>query len=59
MEKRNFVTSYRTPMNGAADIDEIIDAGAEELATLRKEADAKLVKKACDEDEKADSELMK
>ena len=27
MEKRNFVTSKRTPMDGASDIDDILDAG--------------------------------
>jgi hypothetical protein len=29
MEKRNFVTSSRTPMEGASDIDDVLDAGAE------------------------------
>ena len=27
MEKRNFVTSSRTPMDGASDIDEVLEAG--------------------------------
>lgn len=57
MEKRNFVTSFRTPMNGADDIDDIIDAGAEKMAALRRESGSKLVKKACAEDEKSDLEL--
>lgn len=53
MEKRNFVTSSRTPMEGASDIDDIVDAGAEILGLRAKSASA-MEKKASEEDEKAD-----
>lgn len=42
MEKRNFVTSSRTPMEGASDIDDILSAGANEFGRGR-------VKKASDD----------
>ena len=54
MEKRNFVTSARTPMQGAADIDDILDAGARALGRPVKRAGA-LEKKASAEDEKTDT----
>lgn len=54
MEKRNFVTSARTPMDGAADIDDILDAGAAAFGRKGREANA-FEKKASAEDEKADS----
>ena len=53
MEKRNFVTSARTPMQGAADIDDILDAGSREFGRPVKRANA-LEKKASAEDEKTD-----
>ena len=53
MEKRNFVTSARTPMQGAADIDDILDAGALAFGRPVKRASA-LEKKASAEDEKTD-----
>ena len=54
MEKRNFVTSARTPMQGAADIDDILDAGARAFGRPVKRACA-LEKKASAEDEKTDT----
>lgn len=53
MEKRNFVTSARTPMDGASDIDDIIDVGSK---ALDRDSAKKLAfeKKACAEDEKTD-----
>lgn len=59
MEKRNFVTRARTPMDGASDIDDIIAAGVSAFGTggLRKTAMSRsLEKKASEEDEKADAE---
>lgn len=53
MEKRNFVTSARTPMQGAADIDDILDEGAKAFGHHVKRAGA-LEKKASAEDEKTD-----
>ena len=53
MEKRNFVTSARTPMQGAADIDDILDAGARAFGRPVKHVGA-LEKKASEEDEKTD-----
>ena len=53
MEKRNFVTSARTPMQGAADIDDILDEGAKAFGHPVKRAGA-LEKKASAEDEKTD-----
>ena len=53
MEKRNFVTSARTPMDGASDIDDIIDAGC---AVVRRRPEMNsFAKKASAEDEKSDS----
>lgn len=56
MEKRNFVTSARTPEAGAADIDDILDAGAAGFSrkTSIKTSNA-FEKKASDEDEKSDN----
>lgn len=53
MEKRNFVTSLRTPMEGASDIDDIVDAGTKAFG-LKKAAENAMEKKASDEDEKVD-----
>ena len=52
MEKRNFVTSARTPMDGASDIDDIIDAGS--AAMRRRKETNTFAKKASAEDEKSD-----
>lgn len=56
MEKRNFVTSARTPMDGASDVDEILDAGATSFgkAAGTVKVAAALEKKASEEDEKSD-----
>lgn len=56
MEKRNFVTSARTPKAGVADIDDILDASAAGFSrrTSTKTANA-FEKKASAEDEKSDS----
>lgn len=54
MEKRNFVTSARTPMQGASDVDDILKAGAEAFGRKMREPGA-LEKKASAEDEKSDS----
>lgn len=54
MEKRNFVTSARTPMDGAKDIDDILDAGAASFGKAKKAACAAFEKKASAEDEKSD-----
>lgn len=56
MEKRNFVTSARTPMEGAKDIDDILDAGAESFGKVKKASSDEFVKKSCAEDEKSDKE---
>lgn len=53
MEKRNFVTAARTPMQGAADIDDILDAGAGAFGRPNRRPNA-LEKKASAEDEKTD-----
>ena len=55
MEKRNFVTSARTPEAGAADIDEVLSEGAKAFKThsCLKSANA-FEKKASAEDEKTD-----
>lgn len=53
MEKRNFVTSARTPMEGASDIDDIVDAGTIALGRACKKA-SDMEKKASAEDEKSD-----
>lgn len=54
MEKRNFVTSARTPKTGASDIDDVLAAGAKAFGRrLAPKGDA-LVKKASAEDEKTD-----
>ena len=55
MEKRNFVTSARTPMDGASDVDDIVDAGVASLGKIRKQSDD-MEKKASEEDEKSDRE---
>lgn len=54
MEKRNFVTSMRTPMKGAADIDDIVDAGAAVFRNERRKTASAMEKKASEEDEKSD-----
>jgi len=56
MEKRNFVTSARTPIDGASDIDDIIAAGAESFGKCAKSAKSAsdFEKKASAEDEKTD-----
>lgn len=53
MEKRNFVTSARTPLEGASDIDDIIDAGTKAFGRTQKRASV-MEKKASAEDEKTD-----
>jgi hypothetical protein len=57
MEKRNFVTSARTPMEGASDIDDIVSAGTAELRRARQKSASAFEKKACAEDEKSDMEI--
>lgn len=54
MEKRNFVTSARTPMNGVSDIDDVIEAGMEAFGRASEKTASELEKKASAEDEKAD-----
>lgn len=54
MEKRNFVTSVRTPMDGASDIDGILDAGAQVFKKARREK-SEFQKKASAEDERTDT----
>ena len=59
MEKRNFVTSSRTPMEGASDIDDVLAAGAKAFGQgrIKKASDASgasFEKKALAEDEKSD-----
>ena len=56
MEKRNFVTSARTPMEGASDVDDILDAGSEAFGFSVKKQGA-FEKKAAAEDEKSDREI--
>ena len=56
MEKRNFVTSARTPMDGASDIDDILDAGAKEFGVSKTE-NGSFEKKASLEDEKSDGAI--
>ena len=54
MEKRNFVTSSRTPQAGASEIDDVLEAGAKAFGRrIAPKGDA-LVKKASKEDEKTD-----
>ena len=56
MEKRNFVTSSRTPMEGASDVDDILNSGAKAFGCkIRKEGSFE--KKASAEDEKSDGEI--
>lgn len=57
MEKRNFVTSARTPMKGASDIDDIVAAGRSVFDRSRRSAASALEKKAAAEDEKSDLEM--
>ena len=54
MEKRNFVTSARTPMEGASDIDDIIDAGTKAFGRRMSKSASAMEKKASEEDEKTD-----
>jgi hypothetical protein len=56
MEKRNFVTSSRTPMEGASDIDEVLEAGAGAFGKrncIVKQSSAIDIKSS-EEDEKSD-----
>lgn len=53
MEKRNFVTSARTPMEGASDVDDILKAGAQAFGRPARGL-SKFEKKASAEDEKTD-----
>lgn len=56
MEKRNFVTSSRTPMEGASDIDDVLAAGAgafgKRNGTVKQASSMEM--KASVEDEKSD-----
>lgn len=54
MEKRNFVTSMRTPMEGAADVDDIVDVGVKTFCRARQKQASAMEKKASAEDEKTD-----
>ena len=54
MEKRNFVTSARTPMDGASDIDDILEAGSASWGGARMKKASDFEKKASAEDEKTD-----
>ena len=58
MEKRNFVTSVRTPAEGADMIDDVLDAGAERFS-MRKRAANAMEKAASAEDEKSDAEFCR
>lgn len=57
MEKRNFVTSARTPMDCASGVDDVVMAGVEALGrNMRKTSDGDaFAKTASAEDEKTDS----
>ena len=57
MEKRNFVTSARTPMEGASDIDDIVAAGTSAFRQSRQKSASALEKRARAEDEKSDMEM--
>ena len=57
MEKRNFVTSARTPMQGASDIDDIVDAGTAEFMHAKRRTASAFEKKASAKDEMSDSEM--
>lgn len=54
MEKRNFVTSARTPEAGASDIDDVLEVGAKAFGRRLAPSSDVLVKKASAEDEKSD-----
>ena len=58
MEKRNFVTSSRTPTEGASDIDDVLDTGAKAFGgrpgTVKAASASALEKKASAEDEESD-----
>ena len=56
MEKRNFVTSARTPMDGASDIDDILKAGSDAFGRKPRQ-ESSFEKKASEEDEKSDGEI--
>jgi hypothetical protein len=56
MEKRNCVTGSRTPMDGASDVDDILDAGSNAFGCSVKKQGA-FEKKAAAEDEKSDREI--
>lgn len=55
MEKRNYVTSGRT-VNGADDIDDIIDSCSDSFKCVKRQKDSDFVKRASSEDEKSDKE---
>jgi len=55
MEKRNFVTSARTPEAGAADIDDVLEVGAKAFGRRLSPSNDVLEKKASAEDEKSDA----
>lgn len=57
MEKRNFVTSVRTPGADASDIDEVLDSGAAMFGLRGQDKKASVMeKKAQAEDEKSDKD---
>lgn len=58
MEKRNFVTSARTPMDRASEIDDVLAEGARcfGIRNATKDAEA-FEKKASAEDDKSDSRI--
>lgn len=53
MEKRNFVTSARTPMRGAKDVDDILESCAPAFGNRCKRSNS-FEKSASAEDEKTD-----
>jgi len=55
MEKRNFVTSARTPKAGASDIDDVLAAGAKAFGSRLSPTKDAMTKRASAEDEKSDS----
>lgn len=55
MEKRNFVTSARTPDAGVSDIDDVLEVGAKAFGRRLAPKSDVLVKRASAEDEKSDT----
>lgn len=53
MEKRNFVTSGRT-VDGASEVDDIVDVGLKAFGAAKQASDKSFEKKASAEDEKSD-----